>query len=95
MEKLWVDKHRPETLSQLSYHPEITDLLTQLAIQSDFPVCIYLFSILFSMDLMDLVRKHGLCVFWKSFMVQEYINLKVLPFYLNLKMVPQKYSTTF
>lgn len=43
MEKLWVDKHRPETLSQLSYHPQITDLLTQLATQSDFPVYIYIY----------------------------------------------------
>lgn len=31
MDPLWVDKHRPKTLKALSYHPEITEVLGQLA----------------------------------------------------------------
>ena len=31
MSQLWIDKHRPHTLSKLSLHPEITSKLTSLA----------------------------------------------------------------
>lgn len=34
---LWVDKYRPRTLSQLSYHDTITQNLTALAKSGDFP----------------------------------------------------------
>ncbi|KAH9276924.1 hypothetical protein BASA83_000436 [Batrachochytrium salamandrivorans] len=34
---LWVDKYRPSSLEKLTYHPETTDLLTQLANSKDFP----------------------------------------------------------
>eukprot|EP00842_Homolaphlyctis_polyrhiza_P005840 jgi/Hompol1/6257/HPOL_002199-RA len=34
---LWVDKYRPTSLDQLSFHPHITDLLRNLAASNDFP----------------------------------------------------------
>ncbi|KAI8928720.1 P-loop containing nucleoside triphosphate hydrolase protein [Entophlyctis helioformis] len=34
---LWVDKHRPTTLGQLTYHDQTTDLLRQLSSSNDFP----------------------------------------------------------
>lgn len=38
MDPLWVDKHRPRSLERLDYHPDITDVLRQLADTDDFPV---------------------------------------------------------
>ncbi|KAK9467345.1 P-loop containing nucleoside triphosphate hydrolase protein [Lipomyces arxii] len=34
---LWVDKHRPKGLEQMSYHPELSDRLRSLALSGDFP----------------------------------------------------------
>eukprot|EP01100_Stratorugosa_tubuloviscum_P009278 TRINITY_DN3882_c0_g1_i1.p1 TRINITY_DN3882_c0_g1~~TRINITY_DN3882_c0_g1_i1.p1 ORF type:complete len:366 (-),score=138.46 TRINITY_DN3882_c0_g1_i1:69-1166(-) len=34
---LWVDKYRPSTIEQLSYHPQLSSLLLNLAQQRDFP----------------------------------------------------------
>ncbi len=31
MEQLWVDKYRPKTLDDLSYHLDLTKVLSQLA----------------------------------------------------------------
>lgn len=38
MEQLWVDRYRPKTMEELTYHPELTTVLTQLSETNDFPV---------------------------------------------------------
>ena len=38
MDPLWVDEHRPRSLDRLDFHPEITEVLRQLAETTDFPV---------------------------------------------------------
>lgn len=41
MEQLWVDKYRPRTLDELTYHHDLTKVLSQLAETNDFPVRIF------------------------------------------------------
>ena len=31
MDPLWVDKHRPKSFERLTFHPQITEALSQLA----------------------------------------------------------------
>ncbi len=40
-EKLWFDKYVPSDKSELTFHPEITDILLQLAKKDDFPHMIF------------------------------------------------------
>ena len=37
MDKLWVDKYRPRQLGELTYHHNVTEVLSQLATRDDFP----------------------------------------------------------
>lgn len=37
MEALWLEKHRPRSLKELTYHPAISEILQKLAENSDFP----------------------------------------------------------
>jgi replication-associated recombination protein RarA len=34
---LYVDKHRPKSLGQLSFHPELTERLTKMVSSGNFP----------------------------------------------------------
>ena len=38
LETLWVDKYRPRTLNDLTYHEDVNMTLRQLATTNDFPV---------------------------------------------------------
>ena len=59
MDPLWVDKYRPRSLEQLDHHPQITQVLAQLAETRDFPVKKASFSISSCMGLRELARRPG------------------------------------
>lgn len=40
-EKLWMDKYVPSDKSELTFHPDTTDILLQLAKKDDFPHMIF------------------------------------------------------
>ncbi len=40
-EKLWMDKYVPSDKSELTFHPETTEILIQLAKKDDFPHMIF------------------------------------------------------
>ena len=95
LETLWVDKYRPRTLNDLTYHEDVNMTLRQLASTDDFPVNIFSFSISFSMGPKEQAKKQEQFLSFKKFMESILCSLQKNNVLLNHRVPLRLLNTLF